>query len=41
MTIDYQDPCFYNNYKQEEEGQRRLFEKLIDYGNRNNLIFVK
>lgn len=41
MKIDYNDPCFYNSYKQEEEGQRRLFEKLIDYGNRNNLIFSK
>ncbi len=41
MKIDYNDPCFYNSYKQEEEGQRRLFEKLIDYGNRNNLSFSK
>lgn len=37
MTINYEDPCFYNSYKQEEAGQRRLFEKLIDYGSRNNL----
>jgi hypothetical protein len=41
MKIDYADPCFYNSYKQEEEGQRRLFEVLIDYGSRNNLILVK
>ena len=39
MTIDYNDSCFYNNYKREERGQRRLFEKLIDYGSRNNLIW--
>lgn len=37
MAIKYEDPCFYNSYKQEEEGQRRMFEKLIDYGARNNL----
>lgn len=41
MKIDYNDPCFYNSFKQEEEGQRRLFEVLIDYGSRNNLILVK
>jgi hypothetical protein len=39
MKIKYDDPCFYNSYKQEEEGQRRLFEKLIDYGSRNNLVW--
>lgn len=41
MKIDYNNPCFYNSYKQEEEGQRRLFEVLIDYGNRNNLTLVE
>ena len=41
MKIDYKDPCFYNTYKQEEEGQRRLFEVLIDYGSRNNLTLIK
>jgi hypothetical protein len=39
MMIDYNDNCFYNNYKREERGQRRLFEKLIDYGSRNNLVW--
>jgi hypothetical protein len=39
MKIDYADNCFYNNYKREERGQRRLFEKLIDYGSRNNLVW--
>jgi hypothetical protein len=39
MKIDYTDNCFYNNYKREERGQRRLFEKLIDYGSRNNLVW--
>lgn len=39
MTINYDDPCFYNSYKQEEEGQRRLFEKLIDYGSRNSITY--
>lgn len=39
MKIDYSDSCFYNNYKREERGQRRLFEKLIDYGSRNNLVW--
>ena len=41
MQIDYNDPCFYNSYKQEEEGQRRLFEVLIDYGSRNNLTLTE
>jgi|GEM_PF-3107911 len=41
MKIDYNDPCFYNSYKQEEEGQRRLFEVLIDYGSRNNLTLTE
>ena len=39
MTINYQDSCFYNDYKREEKGQRRLFEKLIDFGNRHNLVW--
>lgn len=40
MKIDYENPCFYNSFKQEEEGQRRLYEKLIDYGSRNNLALT-
>jgi hypothetical protein len=39
MKINYQDPCFYNDYKREENGQRRLFETLIDYGMRHNMVF--
>jgi hypothetical protein len=39
MPINYNDSCFYNSYKREERGQRRLFEMLIDYGSRNNLSF--
>ncbi len=39
LKIDYNDSCFYNSYKREERGQRRLFEMLIDYGSRNNLTF--
>jgi hypothetical protein len=33
VAIKYEDPCFYNDYKREENGQRLLFLKLLDYGN--------
>lgn len=35
MEIEYNRACFYNDYKREENGQRILFERLKDYGNRN------
>lgn len=35
MEIEYDRACFYNDYKREENGQRILFERLKDYGNRH------
>lgn len=35
MPIDYTKPCFYSDYKREENGQRILFERLKDYGNKD------
>lgn len=35
MAIDYTKPCFYSDYKREENGQRILFERLKDYGNKD------
>jgi len=32
MKIDYNNSCFYSNYKREEIGQRILFDRLLDYG---------
>lgn len=32
MEIDYNNSCFYSNYKREELGQRILFDRLLDYG---------
>jgi hypothetical protein len=35
MSIDYNNPCFYSDYKREENGQRILFERLKDFGNKD------
>jgi len=32
LDIDYNNACFYSNYKREEMGQRMLFDRLVDYG---------
>lgn len=32
MTVDYNDACFYSNYRREEYAQSLLFDRLLDYG---------
>lgn len=32
LTIDYLNPCFYNDYRREEYVQSLLFDRLLDYG---------
>ncbi len=36
MTINYQDPCFYNSYRREEYVQSLLFDRLLEAGFNND-----